>query len=730
LRRGTRFPFRSLTSNRPLGLEFGFRNIHMSNLVRYTKRGAIAVATIDNPPVNAMSPGVPEGILDAVRQAQQDPDVRALVLIGAGKTFIAGADIKEFGKTEGRRAAGQLASLLAEMENSTKPVIAAIHGTALGGGLETAMAAHYRIMASNASVGQPEVKIGLIPGAGGTQRLPRLAGIEKAVEMCAFGGAVNAKDALAAGIVARVVDTKGEADLLDAATEYAQEVAALPVIRTRDRNEKLSSLHSGVFDAARDQAHKKMRGQQAPLAAIDAVEASAKLSFEEGMQLEAKLFEERRASTQSKALIHAFFGERAVSKIPGIAADIKPLPVERVAILGAGTMGGGIAMSFSDAGMSVILKDTKQEALDRGLATIRSNYARMVKSGRISQEVADQRIARIKPQTSYDGFEQADLIIEAVFEDMALKKRIFGELDQVAKPSAILATNTSSLDVDEIAAATKRPEMVLGVHFFSPANIMRLVEIVRAKATRRDLLVTGMALTKKLGKIGVLAGNCYGFIGNRLMHPYVREAQFLVEEGASVEDVNAALFDFGMAMGPLAMQDQVGLDVIWLIRQAGAHRNKPGVRTPVVLEQLYNLGQFGQKTGRGWSKYDENRKPSPDAETADLIARLAKDAGIERRTITKKEIVDRCILALVNEGARILEEGVALRAVDIDIVYLNGYGFPSWRGGPMFYADTVGLPNVLRRIEEFQARLGADLWQPAPLLRQLAEEGKSFQSRD
>jgi len=702
----------------------------MPNLVRYTKRGAIAVATIENPPVNAMSPGVPEGILAAVKQAQQDGDVHALVLIGAGKTFIAGADIKEFGKTEGRRAAGQLASMLAELESSAKPVIAAIHGTALGGGLETAMASHYRIMASNASVGQPEVKIGLIPGAGGTQRLPRLAGIEKAVDMCAFGGTVNAKDALAAGIVDRVVETKGEADLLDAAIEYAQEVAARPIVRTRDRNEKLSSVPAAVSDVAREQAHKKMRGQQAPLAAIEAVEASTRLSFDEGMQLEAKLFEERRASTQSKALIHAFFGERTISKIPGIATDIKPLPIERVAIIGAGTMGGGIAMSFSDAGMSVILKDAKQEALDRGLATIRSNYGRMVKSGRISQEVADQRIARIKPQVSYEGFEQVDLIIEAVFEDMALKKRIFGELDEVAKPGAILATNTSSLDVDEIAGATERPEMVLGVHFFSPANIMRLVEIVRAKATRENLLVTAMALTKKLGKIGVLSGNCYGFIGNRMMHPYVREAQFLVEEGASVEDVNAALFDFGMAMGPLAMQDQVGLDVIWLIRQAGVHKNKPGVRTPVVLQELYRLGRYGQKTGSGWSKYDENRKASPDAETAGLIEQLAKEAGIERRKIGKEEIVDRCVFALVNEGARILEEGIALRAVDIDVVYLSGYGFPSWRGGPMFYADTLGLPNVVRRIEEFQAQLGADLWQPAPLLRKLAEEGRSFHTTE
>jgi 3-hydroxyacyl-CoA dehydrogenase len=705
----------------------------MSELVRYTKYGDIAVATIDNPPVNALSPGVPEGILEAVRRAQQDASIKALVLMGAGKTFIAGADIKEFGKSEGQQAARQLAATLAEVESSPKPVIAAIHGTALGGGLETAMAAHYRIMAASASVGQPEVKIGLIPGAGGTQRLPRLAGIEKAVEMCAFGGSVNAKDALAAGIVDRIVETKGEADLREAAILFAQEVAGKPVVRTRDRNAQVTETPaalSTVFDRARDQARKKLRGQQAPFAAIEAVEGAATLPFEEGMRLEARLFEERRISTQSKALIHAFFGERAVSKIPGIGSDVKPLPIERVAIVGAGTMGGGIAMCFADAGMPVILKDARQEALDRGLGAIRSNYGRMVKSGRISQEVADQRMARISPQVSYDGFGDADLVIEAVFEEMGLKKRIFEELDAVAKPGAILATNTSSLDVDEIAAATNRPEMVLGVHFFSPANIMRLVEIIRAKATREDLLVTAMALTRKLGKVGVLAGNCHGFIGNRMMHPYAREAEFLVEEGATVEDVDSALYDFGMAMGPLAMEDQVGLDVMWLIRQAGAQHHTAEVRTPIVLEQLSKLGRFGQKSGRGWSKYDASKKASRDAETADLIGQLASSAGIERRAVPKEEIVDRCIFALVNEGARILEEGIALRAVDIDIVYLNGYGFPAWRGGPMFYADTVGLPNVLRRIEEFQARHGADLWEPAPLLRQLVKEGKSFHSSE
>lgn len=429
-------------------------------------------------------------------------------------------------------------------------------------------------------------------------------------------------------------------------------------------------------------------------------------------------------------MIYAFFGERTVAKIPGIPKDVKPAEIRRAAVIGAGTMGGGIAMNYANAGIPVIVKETAQEALDRGMGVIRNNYAKTVAKGRLSQAAMDQRLALITPQLGYDGFEQADIIVEAVFESMAVKKSVFAELDKLAKPTCILASNTSSLDIDEIASATKRPEMVVGTHFFSPANVMRLLEVVRGKNTAAEVIVTAMATGKKLGKVAVLAGNCFGFIGNRMIAPYLREAFFLVEEGASVEQVNQALYDFGMAMGPLAMDDLAGIDVGWAIRQESKRFEKPGVRRPLVPDLLYEQRRFGQKTGRGWSKYDENRKQSPDPEVAALIEDTATKAGIERRQISNEEIVDRCIYALVNEGARLLEEGIALRAVDIDITYLYGYGFPARRGGPMFYADTVGLKDVLSRIEEFEKRHNADLWSPAPLLKRLADSGKTFASLD
>jgi 3-hydroxyacyl-CoA dehydrogenase len=698
----------------------------MAELVRYALDGDVAVLTIDNPPVNALSTGVPQGIQAGIRAAEADPKVRAIVMIGAGKTFIAGADIREFGRPDGGRVAPELAMALEAVENCSKPVIAAIHGSALGGGLETAMAAHYRLMAATAQVGQPEVKIGLIPGAGATQRLPRLAGFAKAVEMCAFGGSVHAKDALAAGIVDRLTDSKGEADLREAALAFAREIADAPIPRTRERNEKLAHADPEVFRAARDQARKKMRGQPAPLAAIDAVESAATLPFAEGVRFEAEQFERCRISNESKALIHAFFGERAVGKIPDIPATTPVRNIERVAIVGAGTMGGGIAMVFADAGFPVLIREVTQEALDRGLSTIRANYARAVKSGRLTESAMEQRLARIQGQLGYDGFENADLVVEAVFEKMEVKKQIFANLDRMAKPGCILATNTSSLDVDEIAGATSRPESVLGVHFFSPANLMRLVEVVRGKTTAPDVLATAMALTKKLGKIGVVSANRFGFIGNRIMLPYARESQLLIEEGASIEDVNNTLVDFGMAMGPLAMYDQVGLDVALDIERESWRFEKQPTRHPLVLQRLVAMGRCGQKSGAGFAKFDESRKPAPDPEVAALVERCAQQAGIERRAISKDEIADRCILALVNEGARVLEEGVALRAVDIDVVYMTGYGFPPWRGGPMFYADTMGLPRVLARIREFEQRHGSALWAPAPLLIRYAEEGRNF----
>jgi len=699
----------------------------MSDLVSCTHQGDVAVITINNPPVNALSPGVPEGIRDGIAAAAADPAVRAIVVIGGGRTFIAGADIREFGKVvSGEKPRGSLLPLLLEIENCAKPVVMAIHGTAFGGGLEVAMAGHYRVIAPNAQVGQPEVKLGIIPGAAGTQRLPRLAGVAKAVEMCAFGEPIRAADAVASGIADRAI----EGDLLAGAVAFAHEVAGKPAPKTRERNEKLAGADPAIFDRARQQAKKTRRGQTAPLAAIDAVEAATKLSFDEGCEREAGIFTGCLHSTQSRALIHAFFAERAVSKIPDVPADTAPIEIGRAAVIGAGTMGGGITMNYTNAGIPVIVKETTQEALDRGMAIIRKNYANSVKKGKLSQAAMDERLARITPQLTYDGFDQADIIAEAVFENMALKKTVFAEIDKIAKPGCILASNTSYLDIDEIASVTGRPELVVGHHYFSPANVMRLLEIVRGKATSKAVLATSMALAKRMSKVGVLAGNSRGFIGNRMLGPYLREAQFVVEEGASVEDVNAALYDFGMAMGPLAMGDLAGLDVGWRARKEFKHLEKPGVRQPLVADRLAEMGHFGQKTGRGWSLYDENRNQSPSPETAALIEQLAREAGIERRAVTHEEIVERCIYALVNEGAHLLGEGVALRASDIDVVYLNGYGFPAWRGGPMCYADSVGLKTVLARIEEFQAKHGPDLWAPAPLLRQLAERGQTFTEFD
>lgn len=699
----------------------------MAELVRTTRHDDIAVVTIDNPPVNALSPGVPEGIQAAIQSIAPQPEIRAIVLIGAGQTFIAGADIREFGKiVSGARPRLSLLPYLQSIEDSPKPVIVAIHGTAFGGGLETAMSGHYRVITPTAQVGQPEVKLGLIPGAGGTQRLPRLAGIAKAVEMCASGESVKAQDAIALGIADRII----EGDLLEGALAFAREVADRPAPKTRERNEKLREANPVIFAYAREQAKKRARGMTAPLAAIDAVEAATRLPFDEGCRREAELFNQCLYGSQSKALIHAFFGERAVAKIPDIPKDAKVYEIRRAAVIGAGTMGGGITMAYANAGIPVIVKETAQEALHRGLANIRRNYANTVSKGRLSQAEMDRRLALITPQLTYDGFEQAGIIVEAVFENMDVKKSVFREIDSIAKPDCILASNTSSLDIDEIASATNRPEMVIGNHFFSPANVMRLLEVVRGKRTSKEVIATSMALGKKLGKVAVLAGNCPGFIGNRMVGPYLREAQFLVEEGASVEQVNQALYDFGMAMGPLAVDDLAGLDVGWAIRKEFARFEKPGVRKPLVADLLCEQGRFGQKTGRGWSRYDEKRKSSPDPDTAALIKETARKAGIERRQITPEEIVDRCILALVNEGARILEEGIALRAVDIDIIYLYGYGFPAWRGGPMFYADTVGLKNVLSRVEEFQKQQGHDLWAPAPLLKRLVQEGKTFEAVD
>jgi 3-hydroxyacyl-CoA dehydrogenase len=697
----------------------------MSDLVKLTKDNGIAVITINNPPVNALSPGVPEGIAAAIEQIDKDDSVKAAVLIGGGKTFVAGADIKEFGKiTSGKSGGGmELPSLLLKIENCPKPVVMAIHGSAFGGGLELAMSGHYRVAVPSAQVGQPEVKLGIIPGAAGTQRLPRLAGAGKAVEMCAEGNPSKAAEALKFGIIDGLI----EGDLLTGAVAFAREIADKPVRKTRERNEKLGSAdeNATIFAGARENARKKQRGMIAPLAAIDAVEAATKLPFEEGSKLERKLFLDCLFSDQSKALIHVFFGEREVAKIPDIPKETPLIPVNTVAVVGAGTMGGGIAMVLANVGIPVLLKEADQAALDKGLANIQKNYATSVKRGRFTQSFVDERLKLIQPTLSYDSFRNADMVIEAVFEGMALKKEVFAELDRVSKPSAILASNTSTLNIDEIASSTARPHAVIGTHFFSPANVMRLLEIVRGKASSKEVIATCMHLSKKIGKIGVLVGNCRGFVGNRMFHPYVRESVFLLEEGASVEAVDAALYDFGMAMGPLAVGDLAGLDVGWRIRKEYRHLEKPGVRQAFAGDGLCEMGRYGQKTGAGWYKYDENRRAIPDPEVAELVRKWSVEARIRQREISKEEIVDRCVYALVNEGARILEEGYALRAVDIDIIYLNGYGFPAHRGGPMWYADTIGLEKVYDRVEEFHKQHG-ELWEPAPLLKRLAEEGQKF----
>jgi 3-hydroxyacyl-CoA dehydrogenase len=696
----------------------------MTDLIQLTKINGIAVITINNPPVNALSPGVPEGISEALDQIAQDENIKAVVLIGGGRTFIAGADIKEFGKmTSGKPRGAGLLPFLLKLEDHKKPVIVAIHGTAFGGGLEVAMACHYRVAISTAQVGQPEVKLGIIPGAAGTQRLPRLAGVAKAVEMCTTGNPVKAAEALQFGIVDRII----EGDLLAGAIAFAREVAAKPAPKTRERNQKLgiAADNAPIFYAGRETVAKKQRGLLAPVAAIEAIEAATKLPFVEGCQVEQELFIECLFSEQSKALIHVFFSEREVGKIPDVPKETPLLPVKSAAVVGAGTMGGGIAMVLANAEIPVLLKDADQPVLDRGLATIQSNYANSVKRGRFTQQEAEERFKRITPTLSYDDFAKVDLVIEAVFEGMALKKEVFKELDRVCKPGAILASNTSTLNIDEIASATLRPTYVIGTHFFSPANVMRLLEIVRGKATSREVIATCMQLSKALGKIGVLVGNCRGFVGNRMFGPYRREAQFLVEEGASVVAVDKALADFGMAMGPLATGDLAGLDVGWRIRKEYRHLEKPGIRQPFVEDNLCELGRFGQKTGAGWYKYDEQRRAIPDPAADELIRKWVIAAGIPQREISAAEIVDRCLYALVNEGARILEEGYALRASDIDIIYLNGYGFPAYRGGPMWYADTVGLKKVYERISEFHRQHG-EIWQPAPLLARLAEQGKTF----
>lgn len=698
----------------------------MNQLVRLHRDGPVAVITVDNPPVNAIANGVPEGLAAAVQEAQADPAVNAIVIIGAGKTFIAGADLAEFAASgEGPN----LHALLAAIEDSAKPTVVAVHGTALGGGVEIAMAAHFRVAVPDAQLGMPEVTIGVVPGAEGTQRLPRLVGLAKAVDMLMTAAPVSAAEALEIGLIDKIVD----GDLLTGAVAFARGMAARggPYRQTRgmNRHAGTSEEHLAVLAAGQLQASKIRRNQTAPLAILEALRAAVTLPFAEGCKRERELSDASLKSPQAQALIHAFFAERAVGKVPDVPRDTPVYPTRNAAIIGAGTMGVGIAIALVNAGIRVCLKDATQSALDRAMANVRQNYSSVVKRGRVTQEVVEQRIALIHPQLGYEGFDQADIIIEAVFESMDLKRQIFAEIDKIAKPDCVLATNTSTLDIDEIAAVTARPHMVIGLHFFSPAYIMRLLEIVRGKHTGKPVVATVLALAKTLRKVGVLVGNGHGFVGNRMMFQYMREAQLLVEEGATPVQVDGALTDWGMAMGIFAVDDMGGLDLGARCFADIRERQGAGPRMPVVLDKLVAQGRLGQKTGAGWFRYYDTRKPTPDPEVEALIVQSAAAEGIPQRSITSDEIIERCIYSMINEGAKILEDGHALRASDIDTIYITGYGFPAYRGGPMWFADSVGLEKILARIEDFHHQFGV-LWQPARLLERLAAEGKTFAGLD
>jgi 3-hydroxyacyl-CoA dehydrogenase len=703
----------------------------MNQAVTLSVDQGVALIRIDNPPVNALSAEVIDGLDAAIDQTSRDASVQAIVVIGAGRTFVAGADIKgleqlAWGSDSG---APEMHALLQKIEDVPKPVVMAMHGTALGGGLELAMAGHYRVAVPDAQMGQPEVNLGIIPGAEGTQRLPRLVGLERAIEMCVSGKPIRAADALTAGLIDRII----QGELAAGASSFAREMVAKDGRhpQTRDRQDKLPPREAvpAMLAAGRELARKTRRKLEAPVAVVDALEAAVTMPFAEGCARERAIFFQLAKSEQAKALIHAFFAERGVSKVPGISKDTVAAPVNRVGIVGAGTMGGGIAMACANAGINVRLTDATETALEGGMTTIRKNYDVSVKRGRFTPAMVDERMARIATQVGYDGFDEADLVVEAVFENLTLKKEIAAALDKVVKPGGIIATNTSTLDIDDIAAAASRPSHVLGLHFFSPANVMRLVEIVRGAKTSPETLATAMAVAKRLGKVGVVVGNCRGFVGNRMMFPYMYEAQFLAEEGATPQQVDDALTGFGMAMGIFAVDDMAGLDVAWRVRQELNQFSEPGARKPLVADRLCEMGRFGQKTGKGWYVYGDDRKPQPDPEVFALIEQLATAGGIKRRSFSDEEIIERTIYALINEGARVLDEGFALRAADIDVIYTNGYGFPAWRGGPMFYADRVGLKKIYDRIVTFHRELGPR-WAPALLLERLAEEGSTFKELD
>ena len=680
-----------------------------------TREGDVAVITINSPPVNALSADVRNGIRDGVQQAGADNAVKAIVVICAGRTFIAGADISDFGKPA---KGATLPELQAALEGGPKPVIAAMHGTALGGGFELALMCHYRVAVPSAKFGLPEIKLGLIPGAGGTQRLPRLSGVEAALEAILSGTPFDAKQALEWSVVDTLAE---EGKLREGALAFARKVidTHMPLRKIRDLNEKIEAArgHPEILEKVRREYARKYRGFEAWQVAMRSVQNAIDLPFDEGMTLERQAFVDLIPTAQSQAQRYVFFAERKVWKIADVPDDTPTLPIKKVGIIGAGTMGGGISMNFLNAGIPVTIVETAQAALDRGVGTIRRNYDNTAKKGRLTAADVDTRMGLLTPGLNLEALSDCDLVIEAVFENMDIKKDVFRKLDKIAKPGAILASNTSYLNIDEIASVTSRPDYVLGMHFFSPANVMRLLEVVRGAKTAKPVIATVMQLARKIGKIGVLVGVCHGFVGNRMLAQRQREAQKLILEGAMPWDVDRVIYDFGLPMGPFAMSDLAGLDIGW---------SKETSKSSTIREILCEMDRRGQKTGAGFYDYDEQRNAKPSPVVEKIILDFAAKKGINRRSISNEEILERCIYPMINEGAKIIEEGKAQRASDIDIVWINGYGWPVYRGGPMFYADLVGPGKVLAKLKEFEATMGPD-FTPAPLLESLAAENKRFQ---
>ena len=676
--------------------------------------GDVAVITLNSPPVNALSANVREGLFEGFKAATADPAVKAIVLICEGRTFIAGADITEFG---GAARGPSLFDVQEMMENAPKPVIAAIHGTALGGGLEVALVAHYRVAVPSARLGLPEVNLGLLPGAGGTQRLPRVAGPEKALEMMTSGRHAPASEALAMGLVDELAE---EGKLREAAVAFARRCVAenKPLVKVRDNNTKVEAARGKpeIFEAFRKANARKFRGFLAPEYNIRCIAAAVNLPFDEGLAVERKLFGELVTGSQSAAQRYSFFAERQAQKIPDVPDDTPLIPVKSVGIIGAGTMGGGIAMNFANVGIAVTIVEVQAEALERGLKVIRGNYERTASRGGITAAQVEERMALITGSLDMNALATVDLVIEAVFERMDVKKEIFTKLDAICKPGAILATNTSGLNIDEIASVTKRPEAVIGLHFFSPANVMKLLEIVRADHTSKSVIATSMKLAKQIGKIAALVGVCPGFVGNRILGQRQREAQKLVMEGAMPWDVDRVLYDFGFPMGPFAMSDLAGLDIGWV---------KERSKGESIRDVLCEMDRRGQKTGAGYYDYDENRNARPSPVTEKIINDFIVKTGSNPRTVSDEEILERCIYPMINEGVKILEEGKAIRSSDVDVVWQNGYGWPVYRGGPMWYGDQIGAAKVLEKMKEFQAKMGDD-FKPAPLLEKLVAEGKKF----